>query len=931
MRLLTSRSHDELKLTKDFVTEAPPYAILSHTWGPENDEVLFEDLIRNVGISKVGYSKLLFCATQTAKDGLEYFWADTCCINKSSSSELSEAVNSMFRWYAQAVKCYVFLSDVHVGSSTTDAQAWLPSFESSRWFTRGWTLQELLAPASIDFFSADGAFLGNKKTLEPTIHKITKIPIEALRGCPLSQFTVQERLSWAADRHTRREEDQAYCLFGIFNVFLPLLYGEGRRATDRLLREVATNAEVRPRRKDLRKPPALLDRPPKRGKFRQEAVPPLEPYAGISATSDKASDLHNDESYYQPLEEHECRVLILEPGAVGTSITGHIQHFNLQDPPTYHALSYVWGTEPRLQRVTISNTTVNITPNLYHALQRVRLIKGTLPLWVDSLCINQSDTTERTAQIQHIGSIYRKASAVLIWLGEEDSTSKAGLNLVRTITDPSNLHYKWGDRWWEEHPFRALDSLLARPWFERGWVIQEAACSKYSTILCGDGKVYMGNFVMAVSLIQSKLKPLVPKLGQIAKRGDAGPLSHFLDSPAVRLLEIVNNAFRVDAHGDNVIPKLTLESLVDLSTFSQTTDHRDAIYALLGLANDLVSANRAEDPPVVIPSYEKPVLDVFADFVLHCCQQSGSLDIICRPWAPVPSIGASQNSTDGSFGDGSRRYPSWIVSRDKLPFGDPSYRHRQRLHADSLVGRSGKRTFNAHRGTKPRVSVGKHGDGSFDGTLHARGFVIGRIDQRSTRLASAIISKECLSILCQDIPETQSGVVDIPCALWRTLCADRDQNGDPAPRVYQTAMFHLLHMTSSVSNPNGSTNFHALLSDIDIEEVLDTDVPEHVRNYLMVVGGVVWNRRTFRCNWSFVTDSPLVGLAPQGAKVDDSICILSGCSVPVVLRERLDLAGGGLCHELIGEAFVYGAMDGDLFAYGSGERSKIEYVDFIIR
>jgi hypothetical protein len=562
--------------------------------------------------------------------------------------------------------------------------------------------------------------------------------------------------------------------------------------------------------------------------------------------------------------------------------------------------------------------------------------KGPLPLWVDSLCINQSDTAERTAQMRQIGGIYRGANAVLVWLGEEDSTSKSAIDLVHNITNPKNLNYKWDDEWWEGHRFRALDSLLARPWFERGWVIQEAACSRYSSVLCGDGKVYMGKFVMAVSLIQSKLKPLVPKLGQIARRGDASPLSNFFDSPAVRLLDIINDAFRFDAHGDNSFPKLGLESLVDLSTFSQTTDHRDAIYALLGLANDIAAAGRETDAQVMLPDYEKPVLDVFADFVMHCCAQSESLDIICRPWAPVLSTGATHNNpTYDAKGDKLRHYPSWIVSRDRLAFGNPSYRHCLRLHGDPLVRRNGKRTYNAHRGTKPCVSVGRREDGSCDGTLHARGFVLGCVDERSTRLASAIVTKDALSMLCRDTP-VSGGAVDTPCALWRTLCADRDENGDPAPRVYQTAMFHLLHMTShpgAEQENAGNSNILGLLSDIDIEEVLDgDDVPEHIRNYLMVVGGVVWNRRAFRCKYSGITKGPLVGLAPQGANVGDLVCILLGCSVPVVLRE---LPGpddeGARTYELVGEAFVYGGIDGDLLAYGSGGEGTIEYVDFAIR
>src|SRR5947209_1374185 len=149
---------------------------------------------------------------------------DTCCIDQSNNNELSEAVNSMFRWYRNAVKCYVYLSDVpQPALSINDA------FRKSRWFTRGWTLQELLAPRSVEFFSREGNRLGDKTSLERQIHEITGIADSALRGAALSQFGVDERFSWIEHRQTTRKEDKAYSLLGIFDVFMPLIYGEGEK------------------------------------------------------------------------------------------------------------------------------------------------------------------------------------------------------------------------------------------------------------------------------------------------------------------------------------------------------------------------------------------------------------------------------------------------------------------------------------------------------------------------------------------------------------------------------------------------------------------------------------------------------------------------------------------------------------------------------
>ncbi|KZM28507.1 uncharacterized protein EKO05_0006017 [Ascochyta rabiei] len=231
----------DFRLVEYLGNNIPRYAILSHTWGPDGDDVTFKDVVKSRGKSKPGYSKLTFCSQQAAKDGLEFFWVDTCCIDKSNSTELSEAINSMFKWYQKADRCYALLSDVPFGSSTAEftLETWEPRFQSSRWFKRGWTLQELLAPECVDFFSQDGKRIGDKISLRQIVHDTTHIPAQALQGSSLSQFSVDERMSWAEARETTREEDGAYSLLGIFDIHMPLIYGEGRKkALARLRREI---------------------------------------------------------------------------------------------------------------------------------------------------------------------------------------------------------------------------------------------------------------------------------------------------------------------------------------------------------------------------------------------------------------------------------------------------------------------------------------------------------------------------------------------------------------------------------------------------------------------------------------------------------------------------------------------------------------------
>ena len=246
MRLLRIDERGELTFTQDLHDNIPPYAILSHTWGDDEDEVHFDDLKQASYKKKSGYTKIRFCAEQAEKDQLKYFWVDTCCIHKANLTELTEAINSMFQWYQNAIKCYVFLSDVPGpdGEEDKKQQKWKSAFRESRWFKRGWTLQELLAPASVEFFSREGTCLGCKSTLEDLIHETTGIQTAALRSAPLSGFSVDERMLWAQRRDTKKKEDKAYCLFGIFDVLIPLLYGEGEeKAFSRLRKEIDGSQE----------------------------------------------------------------------------------------------------------------------------------------------------------------------------------------------------------------------------------------------------------------------------------------------------------------------------------------------------------------------------------------------------------------------------------------------------------------------------------------------------------------------------------------------------------------------------------------------------------------------------------------------------------------------------------------------------------------
>jgi hypothetical protein len=219
------------KVHEFFGNEIPNYAILSHRWGKE--EVSLYDLENEKGFGKAGFAKISGCCAGAVLDGFQYVWIDTCCIDKTSSAELSEAINSMYLWYQNAQVCYAYLSDTVKGGRPEE------HFSRSKWFKRGWTLQELLAPSFVAFYDRFWNEIGTKFSLVTEIESITGIRSLA----QIDQACVAEKMSWASRRETTRVEDMAYCLMGLFDVHMAPLYGEGPKAFIRLQLEILSKSD----------------------------------------------------------------------------------------------------------------------------------------------------------------------------------------------------------------------------------------------------------------------------------------------------------------------------------------------------------------------------------------------------------------------------------------------------------------------------------------------------------------------------------------------------------------------------------------------------------------------------------------------------------------------------------------------------------------
>jgi len=248
----------------------PRYVILSHTWG--KDEVSYQDMcwlqkLQNMPLElksnplyalfisagggtllpsstgaitdRFGYTKIAQTARITLKLGYQYFWIDTCCIDKTSSAELQEAINSMYRWYKLCSRCVVFLADAApILPGTLLVDHFQGVLQNCRWITRGWTLQELVAPRYISFYDCNWAYICDKREVLTPLEYVTGIPAKVLHSGSFANESVAQKMSWAANRSTSRIEDTAYSLMGLFDIHMPMLYGEGERAFIRLQEEI---------------------------------------------------------------------------------------------------------------------------------------------------------------------------------------------------------------------------------------------------------------------------------------------------------------------------------------------------------------------------------------------------------------------------------------------------------------------------------------------------------------------------------------------------------------------------------------------------------------------------------------------------------------------------------------------------------------------
>lgn len=714
--------------------------------------------------------------------------------------------------------------------------------------------------------------------------------------------------------------------------------------------------------------------------------------------AEKAGKIYNYDSCR--LKKGHLRLLFLKPSEnKNDCIIVELQAFSIDElvanPNAFQftALSYDWGIDEEDKEILVDMTpdnqppakmkgvadvatawkrnmkAISVKPNLHAFLTEFRHPTKEVALWVDRVCIDQSNTDEKADQVSKMGTIYSTAANVAIWLGPADDkgTSDRAMDFIGSMLNQDVEQNLKDENAQNKHAMEWSDllSLMRRRWFSRRWIIQELALAKTAEVRCGSKRVHWRDFSDSVSIFELHFD-IILKI--IKRRPDLeetlGGIKDMKPFGARILVEVLSNTFQRHANGTIYSPRQGLESLISsLSTF-ETSDPRDTIYTLLNLAKetfDLPSEdiarkekrqrkNEANPPP--FPDYSKNLLDVYTNFMKWCIKESGSLDILCRHWA-LPEVGKKPDNFYPDLVD----LPSWITTVRKSAYGSQQEGFGGRKTGDSFVGSPESRCYNASLSLAPDIQWGRdqgvpptkslnsslatsrripllsgrtvpripRPTQGLSHTLTVKGFYLGRVAERHP-MPEGIITKEVLEAMGHD--STPNELQRVPDAVWRTLVADRGPDGKAPP-----AWYHRACMTCLVADTTGSN--------IDTNQILQQkDTTKMQADYLKRVQAVCWNRTFIECSQDEDSDGKsgdkLFGIAPLDVKAGDLVCILYGCSVPCILRHTLYGSGSdskedgskdpSYFFQLVGEAFVLGNMDGEaIMDFSEGELEKVSY------
>jgi hypothetical protein len=649
---------------------------------------------------------------------------------------------------------------------------------------------------------------------------------------------------------------------------------------------------------------------------------------------------------YTPLKGSQIRLLRLLPGPRNADLEGSLEPHWLVRPtdadledsikgedliktfratwelPDYEALSYHWGPKDKnagdfyIKLLEGSQSyRVSIRSNLVTALRQLRSANDNKYLWVDALCMDQGSNEEKNVQIPRMTEIYNKAKGVCIWLGEERDNSGNAMAFARRLLDLDAFSHMQNPK--EAYLWVEFATLLRRPWFNRRWIVQELAVARNAMLYCGEEKLEWRKFADAVSLFASKYVNLKDIFKGAESFGhNPNYLGDVKELGAYQLVHVASNFFRKSDTGDILDRLLSLEEIVSALAAFDALDGHDVIYAVLALSNDVLPRNKdsrtgaydreklgsvvekhlREKPNPASPTdtrapplqsgrnrrpsndwritmfvdkgvnallrpfrgitidYDQPVFEVYKEFVKIAITNSQSLDIICRPWA----------ANEGDL-------PSWIPRKIGATHGLRQNRAYSRVRADLLVGspRVGGKNYSASGSS---LAIWRYDNEILKRSLVVEGFVLDGIEKKYVPAMGGIIPAEWRELddsESEERGEKRKNRLQVQDAFWRTLVGDRGPEGQkPPPSYYKLAYEYAF---------NQSTN-HGYL---DSRELIMENCPPMVKEFLERVQSVVWMRRLI-----LTREKRLPGLVPYETKKTDLICILYGCSVPVVLRRH---------------------------------------------
>lgn len=612
---------------------------------------------------------------------------------------------------------------------------------------------------------------------------------------------------------------------------------------------------------------------------------------------------------YSRLGEREFRLVRLHPGQGDKIPHCSLVVDNIDEASSYEALSYVWGDATVKHQILLSDEgpsvsfstphLFNVTVNLYDALRHLRLPERPRILWVDALCINQGDISERNYQVSMMSKIYRYSHRVVVWLGRSDPATDFLLSNLHQAFEPGFFCAGEGasqriipPRLTPSSMLKLLGKLLSNKWWSRAWVIQETMLASASTIMVGQRQIDWEDIRTAVELCHESCRTL------LSKTQHSEIISSKMER-ALRLLGARQSLWHTSALGDIINPRLPLADVLAEFHDVKSSDPRDKVYALLSMAR----------PDTVIDiDYNKTPSQVWVQTATAIIKERRSMDwIVPRlsprsttkelpSWAPDWSLESSPAHWSVSKTVNSHPIRQYNASGDRkmeVQFG-PLISKNRRLGGQAIdIPQNGGEV-------ESLVEMG-------DIVLHAKGIRIGVITDLSTRIVDGLISRDALEMAgmpftggCESLRHIAPQKLN---SLWKTLVADRDADGNPAPTRFGLALKHL---------------FKRILQSrsLDIEEVLETEQDANIRAFLEKVRATTNGQRLFTSTVNDL-DEILLGHVPRGARLGDTIAILFGTSIPFVLRES-KLGKNYL--QLIGPAYVDGIMDGEIFSKLSEDR-----------